>query len=317
MYTEETVAVIVSYNPDIEVFQQLLTSLESQCPAIIIDNGSNPDSLQNIQAAVKRHGNATLINSGENLGIAHAQNTAIKHILGHKSSVRFALMLDHDSIPEDGMVTSLIKTYDYLTGENNRVAAVGPVLYDPRHKSLLKFHKQKLFYWGKIRPENINSGNPAVEVDNLNSSGTLISIEAYRNTGGFDEELFIDHVETDWCFRAKAAGYKLYATTDSRLTHTMGDDICTYWLFGRKVMPYRSPARHYYLVRNSILLQKRGYIPLGWKFSCLLKLGFTYFYFGWYHSDRAMQRRQIHRGIIDGFKGITGKSAQQPQEQAP
>ena len=95
----------------------------------------------------------------------------------------------------------------------------------------------------------------------------------------------------------------------------MGDDICSYWFFGRKVMPYRSPARHYYLARNSILLQKRRHVPLAWKFSNLLKLCFTYLYFGWYHPDRAMQRRQIGLGIRDGLKGITGKSVRNPQGQ--
>ena len=148
---------------------------------------------------------------------------------------------------------------------------------------------------------------PVVEVDGLNSSGTLISIEAYQKTGGFDEGLFIDHVETDWCFRARDSGYRLFATTQARLTHYMGDDVCFYWFFGKRRMPYRSPARHYYIVRNSLLLQKRDYVPLAWKTSNLLKLLFTYFYFGCYASDRLEQRKQISLGLADGRKGVTGK----------
>ena len=167
----------------------------------------------------------------------------------------------------------------------------------------------KLFFPGKIEPEKISEQHPIVEVDGLNSSGTLMSIKAFRSIGEFDSELFIDHVETDWCFRAKAMGFKLFATTGTRLTHYMGDDICYYWLLGKKCMPYRSPSRHYYLTRNSILLQKRDYIPATWKASNILKLCFTYMYFGFFCKDKKQQRRCILQGIRDGMKGITGKSA--------
>ncbi|MDX1696670.1 MAG: glycosyltransferase family 2 protein [Thiohalobacterales bacterium] len=315
MFTREAAAVIVTYNPDIGVFGQLLTALDTQCHAVIVDNGSTPDVLEAIDALLERHGHAELIRCGQNLGIAHAQNRAIRSVLDNHPAVRLVLLLDHDSIPEAGMIATLMRTHDTLTAAGHRVAATGPVLYDPRDGSLLKLHRRRLFYWGKIRPEDVDPGRPAVAVDNLNSSGTLVSLEAYRDIGGLDEQLFIDHVETDWCFRARAAGYSLYATTEARLTHLMGDDICSYWFFGRKFMPYRSPARHYYLARNSMLLQKRGHVPLAWKFSNLLKLCFTYLYFGWYHPDRAMHRRQIGRGIRDGLKGVTGKSVPNPQEQ--
>ena len=98
-------------------------------------------------------------------------------------------------------------------------------------------------------------------MDGLNSSGTLISTIAFHVIGEFDSHLFIDHVETDWCFRAKAKGFKLYATTKTKLTHFMGDDICYYWFFRKNSMPYRSPSRHYYLARNSILAPEKKLYP--------------------------------------------------------
>jgi rhamnosyltransferase len=134
-------------------------------------------------------------------------------------------------------------------------------------------------------------------------------VEALRIIGEFDSRLFIDHVETDWCFRARASGFKLFATAGTRLTHHMGDAICHYWFFGRKSMPYRSPSRHYYLTRNSILLQKRNYVPVAWKFANILKLGFTFLYFGFLGKDTKQQRKCILLGMRDGMKGITGRSA--------
>lgn len=313
MFTEEVAAVVVSYNPDPDIFRQLLSSLEKQCHAVIIDNGSSTECVQTLEDILDGYEHADLLQSPDNLGIARAQNTAIEHAIENYPTVSKILLLDHDSIPSDNMVASLEQTFKSLEDNGHRIGAIGPVLYDPRDNELLKFHKIKLFYLGKINPEHIDKENPVVEVDGLNSSGSLISLEAYQATGGFDEDLFIDHVETDWCFRAKAAGYRLFATTATRLTHLMGDDVCHYWFIGRKRMPYRSPHRHYYIVRNSILMQKRSYVPAAWKLSNLVKLCFTYLYFGFYYNDRNAQRQQINLGIRDGMHGITGKSKHQDQ----
>ena len=314
MFTEEVAAIIVSYNPDMEVFRQLLSSIKKQCHAVVIDNGSSAEHIRVLEDMLVDHENTDLLLFPENMGIARAQNIAIKRAVKNYPSVSKVLLLDHDSIPSDNMVTCLETTFETVEEQGNSVAAIGPVLYDPRDDNFLKFQKMKLFFPGKIDPEKITSQQPVVEVDGLNSSGTLISIKAFRSIGEFDSKLFIDHVETDWCFRAKEKGFKLFATTGTKLTHYMGDDICYYWLFGKKCMPYRSPSRHYYLARNSILLQKRNYIPAAWKASNILKLCFTYLYFGFFCEDRKQQRRCILQGIRDGMKGITGKTALKVQE---
>jgi rhamnosyltransferase len=309
-----TVAVIVSFNPDFNVLRKILAPLAAQCPVVIIDNGSSQSTLTSLVQLVQNTDSVELIKLHENMGIAHAQNTAIRHITENNTAAKYILTLDHDSIPPGGMISCLETTFESLEDQGTPVAAVGPVLYDPRDNSLLKFHKTKLFFPGKIKPERISDNHPAVEVDGLNSSGTLMSTQAFRLIGEFDSSLFIDHVETDWCFRARAKGFKLFATTGTRLTHHMGDDVCYYWFFGKKSMPYRSPARHYYLARNSILLQKRAYIPAAWKVSNILKFCFTFIYFGFFCKDRKQQRKCILLGIRDGIKGISGKSALYIQE---
>jgi len=304
-----TVAIIVSFNPDLALLREILDSLAGQCPAVIVDNGSSQSTLNALEELLQDRASVDLITLQDNMGIAHAQNTAIQHITDSNTAIKYVLTLDHDSTPPDNMITCLETTFEAFEKQGNRVAAVGPVLYDPRDNKLLKFQKMKFFFPGKIDPEKISRKNPGVEVDGLNSSGTLISTKAFRVIGEFDSHLFIDHVETDWCFKAKAKGFKLFATTRTKLTHFMGDDICYYWLLGKKSMPYRSPSRHYYLARNSILLQKRGYIPAVWKVSNILKLCFTYIYFGFFCEDRKQQRRCILQGIHDGIKDITGRTA--------
>jgi len=304
--SRHTVAVIVAYNSDLELVRQILLSLKEQCPVVIIDNGSAQALVNLLKNLVTGFCGAELLCLDENTGIAHAQNVAINHIINTYNTVTYVLLLDHDSIPDRHMVRSLEDVFNNLVKQQINVAAVGPVLYDPRDDKYLNFHKARFGIWGKIKPAGIDRENSVVEVDGLNSSGTLLSIAALREVGGFDDNLFIDHVETDWCFRARHSGLRLFATTRAILTHHMGDDVCYYWAFGRRRMPYRSPSRHYYLMRNSILLQKREYVPISWKLSNLLKIGFTIFYFGYYYKDRTKQRRQIYLGVTDGLKGVTG-----------
>jgi len=307
MPSVKTTAVVVSFNPDPEIVEQMLIALQAQCHTVIIDNGSSQSSLFALQELAAGFRDVDVLCLEENSGIAHAQNVAINHIIDTRSNSRYILLLDHDSIPDSGMVSTLEETFEALVAQGKSVAAVGPVLYDPRDDKHLDFHKTRYGIWGKIRVAEVDDASPVVEVDSLNSSGTLLATGVYRETGGFDDSLFIDHVETDWCFRARHSGYRLFATTQARLTHHMGDDVCFYWLFGRRRMPYRSPFRHYYIVRNSILLQRRGYVPMSWKFSNILKLLFTTLYFGYYYQDSRKQRKQIFRGIFDGLKGITGR----------
>ena len=309
-FSEETIAVIVTYNPDTDTLRQSLASLSGQCATVIIDNGTAEPLVSRLKALVFESDPVELICLERNMGIAYAQNRAINHIIKTYPGVDFSMLLDHDSIPDRKMVSSLEDTFRHQQ-TRSRVAGVGPVLYDPRDKKYLNFHKASYGMWGKIKPGSLDKEHPTVEVDSLNSSGTLLSNKVFTETGGFDSSLFIDHVETDWCFRVKSLGYKLFGTINSQLTHYMGDDVCYYWLLQKKRMPYRSPARHYYIVRNSVLLLKRSYVPVVWKFSNVLKLCFTFCYFGCYYRDRTQQRKQISLGFMDGLKGVTGASRHQ------
>jgi rhamnosyltransferase len=304
-FSDDTVAVIVTYNPDIDTIRQMLASLSGQCPVVIIDNGSRDALVSSLEVLASESDSVELICLENNSGIAFAQNHAISHIIKTRAGVRFTMLLDHDSIPDRTMVSSLEETFRRQQA-HSRVAGVGPVLYDPRDKKHLNFHKIRFSLWCKIKPGSLGRENPTVEVDSLNSSGTLLSNRVFSETGGFDDGLFIDHVETDWCFKAKSLGYKLFGTINTQLTHHMGDDVCYYWFFKKRRMPYRSPARHYYIVRNSMLLQKRSYVPIAWKISNILKLCFTFCYFGCYYRDRTQQRKQISLGFRDGLKGVTG-----------
>ncbi len=52
----------------------------------------------------------------------------------------FVLLLDHDSVPME-VVQGVESEFQTLRETGSNIAAIGPLLYDPRDKNYLGFHK--------------------------------------------------------------------------------------------------------------------------------------------------------------------------------
>ena len=98
-----------------------------------------------------------------------------------------------------------------------------------------------------------DQADAVVNVDFLLSSGSLLPLSALANIGLMDESLFIDHVDTEWCFRAKAHGFQLFGVCDAVMTHALGERRKEIWFLRQRVVPFHKPFRYYYMFRNSFL----------------------------------------------------------------
>ena len=303
-FSSRTIAITVTFNPAFDILRQQLESLSRQCKTIIIDNCSGKNFLKQLQEYCKSDIHVQIIPLDKNIGISNAQNTGIQYVLDNIPNAEFVLLLDHDSVPSEGLVSELEKEFTSLVASGMNPAAIGPLLFDPRDKKIIGFHMIKNCMWQKVIP--VNDSGP-LECHSLNSSGSLISLEALKETGLLEKDFFMDHGETEWCFRALSKGYKIFGSSKVAMNHYMGDEVCEYWFFGKRRMPYRSPFRHYYIVRNSIHLQKRSYVPFTWKFWNVIKILFTFFYFGLVSKESKKQRSYILQGVRDGFRGVTGE----------
>lgn len=297
-------AITVTYNPSQVVLRKQMESLATQCPLVLVDNGSCESVLDEIECAVNEYEGVLLEMLGRNTGIAAAQNFGIEHARNLYPDCQYVLTLDQDSVPDLNMVETLVNCFSNLEKAGSKVAAVGPILYDDRSENYLNFHRIKGPFWWKVKPD---PGGQAVNVDSLNSSGSLISLEALDSVGALNSDLFIDHVETEWCFRAKDADYSIFACQQTSMEHAMGDDVVDIRIVNVKAMPYRSPKRHYFIVRNSMFLQRQKYVPMVWKFWNTVKLVFTILYFGFFTKESAEHRRWIYKGLKDGWCLRLGK----------
>lgn len=308
-------AITITFNPDAAIFEQQLRSLRSQCEVVLVDNGSEQTALEEIETLSAHYG-CRLIALGANEGIAAAQNHGVELIENEKPACEYVLFLDHDSVPGSDFIEGLVDEFRRIETISPHIGVLGPAIFEPRAGAHYGFHVIRGLRYLRVLPNAMTED--AVQCATINSAGTFCPLRVMQEVGPFDASLFIDHVETDWCFRASHRGFQLYGTRRVSLEHRMGDDVLNVNLPGKTItLPYRSPHRHHYLMRNSVEMLRRNYIPATWKFYCLLKIAITFFLFGIFADDSAAQRRAILRGIRDGLRGGSGRLSASNETSSP
>ena len=105
---------------------------------------------------------------------------------------------------------------------------------------------------------------PWKEVESVITSGSLIPLEAHAKVGAFREEFFIDYVDSDYCFRARAKGLRVIKTRQALMSHAIGAASEHGLLWMNKWTSNHSPDRRYYGARNNtVMLREYGHYPFG------------------------------------------------------
>lgn len=304
-------AVIVCYNPERAALEQTLTSLQAQSvETVIIDNAS--DNVDQIRTTVEHYSNTKIESLGQNFGLAYAHNRGID--IAKKGDFSHVLLLDQDSVPLAAMVDRLMQV-SLEQSKANKVSAVGARYLNPSDNSnsffvrfgALKFQRHYCAQENSIE-EGDEQAERSVEADFLISSGSLISLEALAEIGPMDQDLFIDHVDTEWFLRAKSKDYKAYGVCNALMRHALGEQTHQIKLAGRqRNVPQHKPFRYYYIFRNSIALYKRGYASTLWKWNDLQRLGFIFVMYGFIKSPRLMNLTMMTKGVWHGLIGKLGK----------
>ena len=285
------VAVVVTYGPDPRT-AELIRALGSQVEQIVVvDNGSSPAALRTISETIDTAG-AQLIELGDNTGIAHAQNVGI--VRAKELGATHVLLSDQDSLPASDMVARLLARLDATPG----AGAVGPYIAEnkPGGDELVYVDRR----WGPRRASAEELTSPAVDAAFLLASGCLIPMEVLGAVGPMNAKFFIDHVDLEWCLRARTAGYRLVVDTGAHLEHSLGDATVT--LPGRpQPVHVHGPIRCYYLARNTIFMIRSGLLPVAWRAGYVVWLA-KFIAFHSILADRRRARiRELAAGIRDGL----------------
>lgn len=261
---------IVTYNPDIELLVKNINSIINQVECVlVVDNGSK--DIKDLKSNIKDN-RVLLIENSNNLGVAKALNQLCESAL--ENNYEWIVTLDQDSICPPDLVNKLTEFID------DKVAIVAPNIVYKNNES---------FSDNKIKGIQ--------EVEWVITSASLTNLEIWKLLGGFDEKLFIDGVDRDYGIRATRSGFKVLKCFNVQLLHELGNLRCRKVCRRTIYVTNHSPLRKYYMVRNSIYLDKKHGEKR--RFSYIAKNMLKTLV---YEDQKISKVKSICKGIRDGYR---------------
>ncbi|WP_421902058.1 glycosyltransferase family 2 protein [Maridesulfovibrio sp.] len=228
--------VIVTYNPRKSLLKLIERVLLFAQFILIVDNGSSNtkilDLCENIPGVqIKYLRENTGVATALNLGMDKAISAGLKHVA----------LFDQDSIPVKDYLEHIKMAYATWHGLKP-VAVLGVNYTTEIGDNKLTGYAQT----GKL----LFANQTAI------TSGSIINCEAYENIGPFRDEFFIDHVDHEFCLRARAHGYEVLVVEACLISHMIGRVELIPIGRWNILLTNHSAERRYYQRRNFLFLLK-------------------------------------------------------------
>lgn len=285
---ERVCAIIVTWNSNQEIIQNIEVVANQVAEVVVVDNGSSPENLTSLKKITSLFNNVSIIENKENMGIAHATNRGAQYAFDR--GYEWILTLDDNGKPDPTMVAALFTAYHNLSLEQQSQTAI----VAPNYNTM-----KGLVY----------SGTTPFVVTTTIASGQLVKTAIWKEVGPYKEDFFIACVDHEFCFRVLAHGYQTVVVPTAVLRATAGPKPILRSIFGRKfVVPNYRPDRYYYTYRNMAYLWTHylWYAPrwFAWNaFSSAATVGKIIFF-----EDQKWQKLWlITHGILDGLHNKLGK----------
>lgn len=265
---------IVTYNPDVKRLESNLEAVAGQVECVFVcDNASA--NISEIRGLCDKY-SAVLISNEKNLGLGTAFN---KIFNARSEDTRWILTLDQDSVIPVGFIEACKR---YI--ERPKTGIICPQV----------FEKNAGIYLFKGDPDKpFELRNRAI------TSASLVNVDAYNAVGGYDEYLFIDYVDFDFCAKLTLNGYEILQMNDTVLSHELGVSSAKKFLFWKIKATDHSAMRDYYIGRNITIYRKRykGKLNTTRDFLSLMKRRIFIILF-W--EEKKEKLSNLKKGVRDG-----------------
>lgn len=305
MYDDNLIlCTIVSYNPD-ESIKKCVKAIYNQVNKIlIVDNGSTKNL--NLVKQFNDDPKINVILNNKNAGIACALNKGVKYAL--KNKYKWILTMDQDSEATESMINNMLYSYNKLRREyKDKIVSIFPSYIE---KAFLK-NKNSI---KKSANKEDNELNEKIDVGNIHyviseiTSGNLVKCGIFNKVGYFEDKLFIDYVDHEFCLRLNKNGYKLIQVEDAYLLHQLGKSSKKN-LFIKKVgYTNHSYIRRYYITRNRMYMWKKYFreFPkfilkdMYASFKEFIKIIF-------FENNKKLKIKMVSKGILDVLSNKFGE----------
>lgn len=224
------IAGIVLFNPDINKLIDNINAVENQVDEVFLfDNGSK--NLDQIEKVLTNF-NCQIIKSKENMGIAYALNRLGEKAFKQKAN--WLLTLDQDTVVNK----DLIKIYK-------------------RYINLPKIGQLSCIFKDRHLRINWNLPQKVNKVSFYITSASMVNLKAWKKVGGFDESLFIDAVDNDFCAALIHNGYVNYQINFVGFVHEVGHATKHHFIYKDVYTLNHSAFRRFYIARNNMIIARR------------------------------------------------------------
>jgi hypothetical protein len=230
----EVTVVIVNFNAGAILVDCVKSVLDSTVAdkVVVADNGSSDGSIANLKKAQGHDTRLTIIENGENLGFAKANNRAFALAEGE-----YILLLNPDCViqpdtlghmitamgehPYAGMAGCLIRNLDGSEQRGCRRAIPTP------WRSLAHVTGLDRLFPNDPRFQSFNQTNTSlsnwpVYVEAISGAFMFVRRKAIDEVGPLDDGYFMHCEDLDWCMRFGMAGWKILFVPGATITHAHG-----------------------------------------------------------------------------------------------
>lgn len=276
--SSSTVAIVTTFHPEAGLIYRLATILPQVGRVLIIDNGSEASEQAEVRAMVDL-GEVDALWNDANLGLAMALDQGLQW--AEERGADWALLLDQDSHPTLGIVAEASRVI--AAAEGGLVAAVGAGMVAGGTDG---------------RPDRDGWRETPVVI----TSGTLVSVSAWKVIGGFRRDFFVDYVDLEFCLRARGAGYRILQSMQPTIRHSIGRPERRRLLWRTVTTTHHDGRRRYSITRNRVVVW-RTYWRREARFvsADLLRFVKEFVKAALFESDRRGKLRAVASGLRDGL----------------
>lgn len=221
------VCIVALYHPDPKELYEISRYIDDTDQMFLMDDSETSNQHLISECLGDFAGKCSYIWNERNIGLCASVNRGITYAL--ENGADWILLMDQDSAFETNIL-SAFKNYIEMH-ETENICALAPQYNYDRHKRQI-YRGTKTIKWA-------------------NMSGTLLNAGLLKSIGKFDERLFIDGLDVEWCTRARSKGYQIIEVGEAVLYHHPA--FTKEFSLKNKVLfryGWDKPSRYYYQFRS-------------------------------------------------------------------
>ncbi len=201
-----------------ECLQSLGAQTYPRLGVLAVDDASQDESGDILRQAL---GEARVLSLPRPVGLAGAVDAALK--LPVVAEADYTLIVHDDSVLDADVILRMVEAAVALGVD--RVGVVGAKIADREEPRRLQDVGRSADRFGHmytpLQPGEIDQGqfDRVLEVLAVSSASMLVSRDAWRRVGGLDRRLDVAHVDLDFCWRARLAGFRVLMTPLAEVQH--------------------------------------------------------------------------------------------------